>query len=60
MTWMCILTQLFKLIFVKFLSFFLTMVECGYSKAQLKREIAQLSHGLYNIDFQIQLIRQGD
>ena len=31
----------------------------GVTKAQLKRELARLSHNLYNIDLQIQHIRQG-
>ena len=31
----------------------------GVTKSQLKKDLARLSHKLYNIDLQIQQIRQG-
>ena len=40
-------------------TFVLTMAEGGYSKAELKRQIAKLNYDLYNIDLQIQSVVQG-
>ena len=36
------------------------MAEGSYSKAELKRQIAKLSHNLYNIDLQIKSVAQGE
>ena len=41
------------------MTFFLTMTQGGVSQAELKRDLEQLGNDLFNIDLQIQGVKQG-